>query len=97
MRRSSFADYGTGNTKVRKRPGRPRIIPSAPGPHRETIIVMMRYGGNVDTIAEQLGIRESDLVKYIKDEGLDKLLARRSWKWKAKNKYRRRVSSDKAK
>ena len=91
MRRSPFADYGSDKAKVRKRPGRPKREPSAPGPHRETIIVMMRYGGSGDVIASQLGIRENDLVKYIKDEGLDKLLERRSWKWKASRKFRRRM------
>ena len=76
---------------LRKRPGRPKAVPAAPAPHRETIIVMMRYGGGVDNIATQLGIKESELVKYIKAEGLDKQLERRSWTWKAKRKSRRRM------
>ena len=60
-----------------------------PGPHRETIIVMMRYGGSVDQIAQDLGIDENVLVKYIKDEELDKKLERRSWTWKRKNPRKR--------
>lgn len=60
-----------------------------PAPHRETIIVMMRYGGSVDQIAQDLGIYEKVLVKYIKDEGLDKKLERRSWTWKRENPRKR--------
>jgi len=51
--------------------------------NRETIIVMMRYGGAIDQIAEELGYSEQELVEYIKSSGLDKQLSRRSWKWKA--------------
>lgn len=78
---------GTYKNKV----GRPKAIRRMPEPHRETIIVMMRYGGGVDNIARQLGLVESDLIKYIKDSGLDKQLERRSWTWKAKQKSRRRM------
>ena len=60
-----------------------------PAPHRETIIVMMRYGGSVDQIARDLGIYEKVLVKYIKDEELDKKLERRSWTWKRENPRKR--------
>merc|ERR1711964_523698 len=47
--------------------------------NRETIIVMMRYGGAIDQIAEELGYSEQELVEYIKSSGLDKQLSRRSW------------------
>ena len=50
---------------------------------------MMRYGGGVDDIARQLGLVESDLVKYIKAEELDKKLERRSWTWKRENPRKR--------
>ena len=76
---------------IKRGVGRPRSIRKLPGPHRETIIVMMRYGGGVDDIARQLGLEEDDLIKYIKDEGLDIKLERRSWTWKAKQKSRRRI------
>ena len=60
-----------------------------PDPHKETIIVMMRYGGSVDQIAQDLGIYENVLVKYIKDEGLYKKLERRSWTWKREHPRKR--------
>ena len=52
---------------------------------------MMRYGGAVDRIAKDLGLRESKLVEYILDEGIDQLLARRSWVWKESRVKRRNV------
>ena len=55
------------------------------------IIVMMRYGGAVDQIAEELGYSEQELVEYIKSSGIDKQLSRRSWKWKAGKKRIRNV------
>ena len=58
--------------------------------NRETIIVMMRYGGAIDQIAEELGYSEQELVEYIKSSGLDKQLSRRSWKWKAGEKRKRK-------
>ena len=71
---------------------RPPIEGKSPEAHKETIIVMMRYGGSVDNIATDLGLYEKVLVKYIKKEGLDKKMARRSWTWKRQNprkKFRR--------
>ena len=59
--------------------------------NRETIIVMMRYGGAVDQIAEELGYSEQELVEYIKSSGIDNQLSRRSWKWKAGKKRIRNV------
>ena len=76
---------------TKRKAGRPKTPRKMPEPHRETIIVMMRYGGGVDDIAYQLGLEEDDLIKYIKDEGLDIKLERRSWTWKAKQKSRRRM------
>ena len=58
--------------------------------NRETIIVMMQYGGAIDQIAEELGYSEQELVEYIKSSGLDKQLSRRSWKWKAGKKRKRK-------
>ena len=58
--------------------------------NRETIIVMMRYGGAIDQIAEELGYSEQELVEYIKSSGLDKQLSRRSLKWKADGKRKRK-------
>jgi hypothetical protein len=51
--------------------------------YKEGILTMMRYGGAVDSIAKDLGIPEKILVDYIKAEGIDKQLSRRSWKWKS--------------
>ena len=65
--------------------------------NRETIIVMMRYGGAIDQIAEELGYSEQELVEYIKSSGLDKQLSRRSWKWKAGEKRKRNVGTSKRK
>ncbi len=65
--------------------------------NRETIIVMMRYGGAIDQIAEELGYSEQELVEYIKSSGLDKQLSRRSWKWKAGGKRKRNVGTSKRK
>ena len=65
--------------------------------NRETIIVMMRYGGAIDQIAEELGYSEQELVEYIKSSGLDKQLSRRSWKWKAGEKRKRNPSTYKRK
>ena len=59
--------------------------------YREVIIEMMRYGGAVDQIAVELKCSEQDLIHFIKSSGLDKLLSRRSWKWKAPGKWRRKV------
>ena len=58
--------------------------------YREAIIVMMRHGKAVDRIAQDLGYPERVVVNYIKDEGLDRKLYRRSWKWKS-NTQRRRI------
>ena len=59
--------------------------------NREAIIVMMRYGGAIDQIAEELGYSEQELVEYIKSSGIDKQLSRRSWQWKAGKKRKRNV------
>ena len=59
--------------------------------YREVIIEMMRYSGAVDQIADDLNCSEEDLVEYIKSSGIDKQLSRRSWKWKATDKGKRRV------
>ena len=69
--------------------GRPRLVPN-PSFYRETIITMMRYGGSIDNIAKDLGMPEDFLVNYVKEEGLDKLLSRRSWTWKSNQKCRRK-------
>tara|TARA_Y100000034_G_scaffold80863_1_gene96963 strand:- start:1078 stop:1371 length:294 start_codon:yes stop_codon:yes gene_type:complete len=61
--------------------------------YRETIVVMMRYGGCVDKIARDLGIVESDLVRYIREEGLDDQLSRRGWRWKTEGGLRRKKRS----
>ena len=58
--------------------------------YRETIVVMMRYGGCVDKIARDLGMEEDDLVRYIRDEGLDVRLSRRGWRWKTEGGLRRK-------
>ena len=65
--------------------------------NRDTIIVMMRYGGAIDQIAEELGYSEQELVEYIKSSGLDKQLSRRSWKWKAGEKRKRNAGTYKRK
>ena len=57
--------------------------------NRETIVIMMRYGGAIDQIARELGYSEQELVEYIKSSGIDKQLSRRSWKWKAGEKRKR--------
>ena len=41
---------------------------------------MMRYGGDVDQNAEELGDSEQELVEYIKSSGNNKQLSQRSWK-----------------
>ena len=69
--------------------GRPRSLIPNPRFYRETIITMMRYGGSIDNIAKDLGMPEDFLVNYIKEEGLDKLLSRRSWTWKTKSPRKR--------
>lgn len=65
-------------------------IEANPAVYRETIVVMMRYGGCVDQIAKDLGMRESTLVDYIRLEGLDVELGRRSWRWKSVTGKKRR-------
>ena len=89
--KKSFWDWSQLMNDIKRKAGRPKTPRKMPEPHRETIIVMMRYGGGVDDIAYQLGLEENDLIKYIKDSGLDKQLERRSWTWKAKRKSRRRI------
>ena len=64
-------------------------VPSL-GAFKETIIVMMRYGSAVDQIARDLDYPEKVVVDFIKSEGIDVLLSRRSWRWKAV-KERRKV------
>ena len=58
--------------------------------YHEAIIIMMRYGTSVDHIAKKLDLPEKGLVDYIKKEGLDKQMARRSWTWNSNHKYRRK-------
>ena len=65
-------------------------LPSLAG-YKEIIIVMMRHGGAVDRIARDLGYPEKKVVDYIKAEGIDMLLNRRSWTWKETRKGRRRI------
>jgi hypothetical protein len=65
-------------------------IEADPAVYRETIVVMMRYGGCVDQIAKDLGMSEGRLVDYIRLEGLDVELGRRSWRWKSKSGKKRR-------
>ena len=57
--------------------------------YKDVIIEMMRYGGAVDQIADDLNCSEPDLVFFIKSSGIDKQLSRRSWKWKATGKWKR--------
>ncbi len=64
-------------------------LPSLAG-YEEIIIVMMRHGNSVERIAKDLGYPEKRVVDYIKAEGIDILLSRRSWTWK-ENKGRRRI------
>ena len=66
------------------------MVEANPAVYRETIVVMMRYGGCVDQIAKDLGMRESTLVDYIRLEGLDVELGRRSWRWKSVTGKKRR-------
>ena len=61
-----------------------------PAGDHEIIIIMMRHGTSVDCIAKKLELPEKKLVTYIRKEGLDKQLARRSWTWKSNQKYRRK-------
>ena len=71
--------------------GRPRLKVIKPEQYKETIIRMMRYGTNVDQIAKDLDIKESVLDDFIRKEGIDWDLRRRSWAWKTKGKvYRKR-------
>ena len=58
--------------------------------YKDFIIVVMRHGGSVDQIAKDLGYSEQELVEYIKSSGIDKQLSRRSWKWKAGKKRKRK-------
>ena len=91
--RGSYADWGCyygGSFRMKKTLVR---LDS----NRETIIVMMRYGGAIDQIAEELGYSEQELVEYIKSSGLDKQLSRRSWKWKAGEKRKRNAGTHKRK
>ena len=60
--------------------------------YRECIIIMMRHGRNVDHIARDLDVNENHLINFIKSEGIDKRLGRRSWAWKSK-KQRRKLSA----
>ena len=71
--------------------GRPKLPDRDPMQYHESILVMMRYGGAVDRIAKELGVRESKLVQYILDEGIDQKLSRRSWVWKEKRVKRRNI------
>ena len=71
--------------------GRPKLPDRDPRQYHESILVMMRYGGAVDRIAKELGVRESKLVQYILDEGIDQKLSRRSWVWKEKRVKRRNI------
>lgn len=73
--------------------GRPRSIEPNPEIYRETMVMMMRYGNNVDQIARDLGMQETTLVNFIKKEGIDKDLSRRSWKWKSTGPRRNRIVS----
>ena len=71
--------------------GRPKSPKLHPSQYHETILVMMRHGGAVDRIAKDLDVPESALIKYIRDEGIDQLLSRRSWRWKEERVTRRSV------
>lgn len=61
--------------------------------YQESIMLMMRYGGSVDHMAKDLNVTESRLVDFIKKEGIDKKLVRRSWSWKSSKKNRRRLQA----
>ena len=69
--------------------GRKRMPEIRPEPYMETIKCMMRYGTNVDQIAKDLHIKEKTLVGFIREEGIDQDLKRRSWAWKTEKKNRR--------
>ena len=71
------------------RPGRKKTPDVLPGPYKETIKCMMRFGTNVDQIAKDLHIKEKTLVEFIREEGIDQDLKRRSWAWKTEKKNRR--------
>ena len=59
--------------------------------YKESILTMMRYGGAVDKIAKDLGFPEKSVVDYIRAEGIDIQLSRRSWVWKSSRVTRRRI------
>ena len=61
--------------------------------YQESIMLMMRYGGSVDRMAKDLNVTESRLIAFIKKEGMDKKLGRRSWSWKSAKKNRRRLQA----
>ena len=69
--------------------GRPKSPKLHPSQYHETILVMMRHGCAVDRMSKDLDIQESTLVQYIRDEGIDQLLSRRSWRWKEEKIKRR--------
>ena len=70
--------------------GRPYLKEVKPEQYKETIITMMRYGTNVDQIAKDLNMNESTLGDFIRKEGIDWDLRRRSWGWKTEGKLNRR-------
>ena len=61
--------------------------------YKESIIMMMRYGKSVDRIASELKYPEQMVIDYIKSEGIDSQLGRRSWQWKSAKKKHRTVAS----
>ena len=73
--------------------GRPKSPKLHPSQYHETILVMTRHGGAVDRIAKDLDVPESVLVQYIRDEGIDQILSRRSWVWKEKRVKRRNIGT----
>ena len=60
--------------------------------YEEAIIIMMRYGGSIETIAIKLKVPYSYLLGFLNKKGIITQLKNRSWTYKGKPKRKSRAT-----
>ena len=72
--------------KMKKyRKSKPKPLPKLDS-YEEAIIIMMRYGNSIETIARSLKVPEKHLINYLNDKGIINKMKGRSWTYKGRPK-----------
>lgn len=67
------------------RKSKPRPLPKL-NSYEEAIIIMMRYGNSLETIARSIKVPEQHLINYLNEKGIIDKMKGRSWTYKGRPK-----------